>query len=305
MISIKNVTKKFPSVTALEGVSLEIKDKEFFGLLGPNGAGKSTLMNLIIGYLNAEEGEILVDGEKMNTGSLELRKKIGLVPQSLALYDEITAKENLEIFGSFYGIDKKELRYVIADKLKMVGLFERKNNKVKTFSGGMKRRLNLAASLLHDPKIILCDEPTVGIDPQSRNAIFDYLESLNNDGKTIIYTTHYMEEAERLCSRIAIIDFGHIISAGTLDDLLNELEYRQSVTIMKNPVTEKYISELKTFGTIIDEPDKFELQPEDGLKLSEFFEKIEATGISYSSINIKRPSLEALFLHLTGRSLRD
>lgn len=305
MISVKNITKKFTSVTALEKVSVEIKEKEFFGLLGPNGAGKSTLMNIIIGYLDAEEGEILIDGEKMNSGELELRKKIGLVPQTLALYEEISAKENLEIFGSFYGINKKELRYIIADKLKMVGLFERQKDKVKTFSGGMKRRLNLAASLLHDPKIILCDEPTVGIDPQSRNAIFDYLESLNAEGKTIIYTTHYMEEAERLCSRIAVIDFGHIISVGTLDELLDELEYRQSITITKNPVTEKYITELNSFGTIIDEHDKFELQPDDGLILSDFFKKVEETGINYSSINIRRPSLEALFLHLTGRSLRD
>lgn len=305
MISVKNITKKFPSVTALDNVSVEIKEKEFFGLLGPNGAGKSTLMNIIIGYLDAEEGEILIDGEKMNSGTLELRKKIGLVPQTLALYEEISAKENLEIFGSFYGIDKKDLRYIIADKLKMVGLFERQKDKVKTFSGGMKRRLNLAASLLHDPKIILCDEPTVGIDPQSRNAIFDYLESLNDEGKTIIYTTHYMEEAERLCSRIAVIDFGHIISVGTLDELLDELEYRQSITISKNPATEKYITELKSFGTIIDEHDKFELQPDDGLILSDFFKKVEETGINYSSINIRRPSLEALFLHLTGRSLRD
>jgi len=305
MISVKSITKKFPSVTALENVSVEIKEREFFGLLGPNGAGKSTLMNLIIGYLDAEEGEIFIDGQRMNSGALELRKKIGLVPQTLALYDEISAKENLEIFGSFYGIDRKELRYIIADKLKMVGLFERKNDKVKTFSGGMKRRLNLAASLLHDPKIILCDEPTVGIDPQSRNAVFDYLESLNAEGKTIIYTTHYMEEAERLCSRIAVIDFGHIISVGTLDELLNELEYRQSITITKNPVTEKYITELKSFGTIIDDHDKYELQPDDGLILSDFFKKVEETGINYSFINIRRPSLEALFLHLTGRTLRD
>ena len=305
MISIKNITKKFPTVTALDNVSLEIKEREFFGLLGPNGAGKSTLMNLLIGYLDPEDGEILIDDEKMSTGSHDLRKKLGLVPQSLALYEDISAKENLEIFGSFYGINKKDLYFIIADKLKMVGLFDRKNDKVKTFSGGMKRRLNLAASLLHDPKIILCDEPTVGIDPQSRNAIFDYLESLNNEGKTIIYTTHYMEEAERLCTRIAVIDFGHIISTGTLDDLLNGLEYRHSITITKNPVTEKNIIAFKSFGTIVEEPDKYELQPEDGLVLSEFFKKVEETGINYSLINIKKPNLEALFLHLTGRSLRD
>jgi ABC-2 type transport system ATP-binding protein len=305
MISINNVTKKFASTTALDNVSLEIKENEFFGLLGPNGAGKSTLMNLMIGYLDADEGEIIVDGNKISSGSLLLRKKIGLVPQSLALYEDISARENLEIFGSFYGIPKRDLRYTIADQLKMVGLFERKNEKVKTYSGGMKRRLNLAASLLHDPNIILCDEPTVGIDPQSRNAIFDYLESLNEKGKTIVYTTHYMEEAERLCSRIAVIDFGRIISAGTIDELLNSLEYKQTISITKTPVTENKITSFNSFGTIIDEQDKFELHPNDGLILSEFFKKVEETGIGYSSINIKRPTLEVLFLHLTGRSLRD
>ncbi len=305
MIDINNITKKFPATTAIDNISLRIGEKEFFGLLGPNGAGKSTLMNLLIGYLDADNGEILIDGEKMTMGSLELRKKIGLVPQSLALYEDISAKENLEIFGSFYGISKKDLRYIIAEKLKMVGLFERKGDNVKTFSGGMKRRLNLAASLLHDPDIILCDEPTVGIDPQSRNAIFDYLEALNEQGKTIIYTTHYMEEAERLCSRIAIIDSGRIISQGTIDELLQGLEYKQSISITKSPVTEKNINSFKQFGTIIEDPDKYELQPDDGLVLSDFYKKAEETGINYTFINIRRPSLEALFLSLTGRSLRD
>ena len=241
----------------------------------------------------------------MQTSSLQLRKKIGLVPQSLALYEDISAKENLEIFGSFYGLNSRELRYIIADKLKMVGLFEKKNDRVKSFSGGMKRRLNLAASLLHDPEIILCDEPTVGIDPQSRNAIFDFLETLNDAGKTIIYTTHYMEEAERLCTRIAVIDFGHIISVGTLDELLKNVEYKQSITIAKNPATEKYIDSFRSFGTVIDDNDKYELQPLDEIVLSEFYKAAEQKGISYSSISIRRPSLEALFLHLTGRSLRD
>lgn len=305
MISINGITKKFTSTTALDNVFLEIKENEFFGLLGPNGAGKSTLMNLLIGYLDSDRGEILIDGKKMLTGSLELRKQIGLVPQTIALYEDISAKENLEIFGSFYGISTKDLRYIIADKLKMVGLFERRNDHVKSFSGGMKRRLNLAASILHDPQIILCDEPTVGIDPQSRNAIFDYLEALNGAGKTVIYTTHYMEEAERLCSRIAIIDSGHIISVGTLNDLLSKLELKETISISKNPVTEKSISSFSAFGSIINEQDRYELQPDDGLVLSDFFKKVEETGIGYSSVNIRRPSLEALFLHLTGRSLRD
>ncbi len=250
MITIKNVTKKFSEVTALDNISLEIKEKEFFGLLGPNGAGKSTLMNILVGYLNADSGEILIDNEKISTENLEIRKKIGLVPQSLALYDDISAQENLEIFGSLFGLTKKTLQYNIAEKLNMVGLFDRKKDKVKNFSGGMKRRLNLAASILHDPKIILCDEPTVGIDPQSRNAIFEYLEKLNDDGKTIIYTTHYMEEAERLCNKIAIIDFGKIISSGTPQQLLEGLEFNQTITISKNQITEKNKDVFKHFWGI-------------------------------------------------------
>ena len=306
MISINNITKKFPSTTALDHVSLKIEEKDFFGLLGPNGAGKSTLMNLLVGYLDSDGGEILIDGEKITQGNLEIKKKIGLVPQTIALYEELSAQENLEIFGSLFNLDKKELRYTIAQKLKMVGLFEKKKEKVSTFSGGMKRRLNLAASLLHDPKFILCDEPTVGIDPQSRNAIFEFLEKLNNDeGKTIIYTTHYMEEAERLCNRIAIIDVGHIISVGTMQELLDSLNYERTITISKNHLTESKKSLFSSFGKLIDENDKFELQPAVGLKLSDFFEAIEKNGISYSNINIKKPSLEALFLHLTGKSLRD
>lgn len=305
MISIKNITKKFSAITALDNISLDINENELFGLLGPNGAGKSTLMNLLVGYINADEGEILIDGEKISTDNLEVRRKIGLVPQTLALYDELSAQDNLEIFGSFYNLKKNDLKYVVADKLNMVQLYDRKKDKVKTFSGGMKRRLNLAASLLHDPKIILCDEPTVGVDPQSRNAIFDYLAKLNEQGKTIIYTTHYMEEAERLCSRIAIIDFGKIISTGEIEKLLEQLPYSQTILINKNQSTEKKTELFQTFGELINEQDKFELKPTDKLRLSEFFASMEKNGINYESIEIKKPSLEALFLHLTGRRLRD
>ncbi len=305
MISIRNVTKKFPSVTALDNISLDINDKEFFGLLGPNGAGKSTLMNLLIGYLGADSGEIYINNDKMSPNNFELRRKIGFVPQSIALYDDATAYENLEIFGSLYGIKKNILRALIAENLNRVQLFERRKDLVKNFSGGMKRRLNIAASLLHDPEILLCDEPTVGVDPQSRNAIFDFLEKLNDDGKTIFYSTHYMEEAERLCSRIAIIDFGKIISSGSLESLLEQLPYENTIQISKNKITESKLELFKTFGTIIDDNDKFELKPFDRLKLSGFFKEIEENGINYSSVDLHKPTLEALFLHLTGRSLRD
>ncbi|MCL5031466.1 MAG: ABC transporter ATP-binding protein [Bacteroidetes bacterium] len=305
MISIKNVTKKFPTVTALDNISLDIKEKEFFGLLGPNGAGKSTLMNLIIGYLDADEGELTVAGEKVTRNNLESRKKIGLVPQSIALYDDISAQENLEIFGSFFGIKKNLLRAVIAENLNRVELYDRRKDKVKGFSGGMKRRLNIAASLLHDPEILLCDEPTVGVDPQSRNAIFDYLEKLNEEGKTIIYTTHYMEEAERLCSRIAIIDHGKIIGAGSLDELLLLLPYEQTILISKNQLTEHKKDLFGKFGTILNDQEKYELKPFEKLKLSDFFKAMEENGIGYNFIDVNKPSLEALFLHLTGRRLRD
>jgi len=305
MISIKNVTKNFSTVTALDDISLEINKKEIFGLLGPNGAGKSTLMNLLIGYLDADEGELVVAGEKVTRNNLESRKKIGLVPQSIALYDDISAQENLEIFGSFFGIRKNLLRAVIAENLNRVELYDRRKDKVKGFSGGMKRRLNIAASLLHDPEILLCDEPTVGVDPQSRNAIFDYLEKLNDEGKTIIYTTHYMEEAERLCSRIAIIDHGKIIAAGTLDELLLMLPYEQTIIITKNQLTEHKKDLFNKFGSLLNDQEKYELKPNEKLKLSEFYKTMEENGIGYNFIEVNKPSLEALFLHLTGRRLRD
>jgi len=305
MISVNNVTKKFSTVTALNDISFEIHEKEFFGLLGPNGAGKSTLINLLVGYFDADEGELLIDGEKTGRNNFEVRKKIGLVPQSIALYDDISAQENLEIIGSFYNIRKNLLRAIIAENLNKVELYDRRKDKVKRFSGGMKRRLNIAASLLHDPPILLCDEPTVGVDPQSRNAIFDYLEKLNSEGKTIIYTTHYMEEAERLCSRIAIIDNGKIITAGTLEDLIQLLPYKQTIHINKNQTTEANEELFTKFGTMLNEPDMYELTPFEHIKLSEFYKAMEDSGIANNYIDIQKPSLEALFLHLTGRRLRD
>jgi ABC-2 type transport system ATP-binding protein len=305
MIQINGVSKSFPGVTALRNVTLEVRDGEFFGLLGPNGAGKSTLMNLLIGYLNPDGGDIFVGDEKVSRDNLAARRNVGMVPQSLALYDDISAQENLEIFGSFYHIERRTLKERIAERLHAVQLYDRRNDKVKTFSGGMKRRLNLISSLLHDPALLLCDEPTVGVDPQSRNAIFDYLELLNREGKTIVYTTHYMEEAERLCSRIAIIDSGAIVAEGTLDDLLGKLAYEETISIAKNSSTNDKLGMFKRFGAVIDEEERFELKPGAEFRLSLFFSSLEAEGISPRSIQMSKPTLEALFLHLTGRSLRD
>ncbi len=305
MITIQQVTKKFPSVTALDRVTLEIREQEFFGLLGPNGAGKTTLMSLLVGYHNADEGVITIDGQKVSQDNLEIRKEIGFVPQSLALYDELNAQENLEMFGKLYDIEQKILHERMKEQLNAVGLYERRKDKVKTFSGGMKRRLNMIASLLHDPKVLICDEPTVGVDPQSRNAIFDFLELLNKQGKTVVYTTHYMEEAERLCNRIAIIDHGNIIALGTTDELLEKLPYDETIIIAKNPSTLEHKPLFRDFGELIEDDDHFELKPANGFVLSKFFSQIEENGLKYKWVELHRPSLEAVFLQLTGRRLRD
>jgi ABC-2 type transport system ATP-binding protein len=305
MINIYQITKKYTTLVALDVVTLEVQQQEFFGLLGPNGAGKTTLMNLLVGYLNPDSGTITIDGDIVTQDSLEIRKKIGFVPQSLALYDELTAQENLEVFGQMFDIPRKLLKKRIEDQLHAVELYDRRKDKVKTFSGGMKRRLNIITSLLHDPKVLLCDEPTVGVDPQSRNAIFEFLTFLNKQGKTIIYTTHYMEEAERLCSRIGIIDHGKIIALGSTDALLEQLTYEETITINKNPLTVKNQKVFEKFGTLREEEDYFELKPADGFLLSKFFTDLEMQGIQYSWVELHRPTLEALFLQLTGRRLRD
>lgn len=305
MIDIRHITKTFPAVTALDDVSLEIREKEFFGLLGPNGAGKTTLMNLLVGYLNPEKGTITIGGQQVGQDNLEIRKTIGFVPQSIALYDELSARANLEMFGALFDLPHKLLKERIDERLNAVGLYDRRNDNVKTFSGGMKRRLNIIASLLHDPNVLLCDEPTVGVDPQSRNAIFDYLESLNAQGKTVIYTTHYMEEAERLCSRIAIIDHGKIIASGMTDELIDMLPYEETIIVAKNPATGERTATFREFGTLVEANDHFELKPGTGFTLSRFFKRVEQEGMKYRWFELHRPTLEELFLHLTGRRLRD
>ena len=305
MIKLENVNKSFSTVKALDEVSLEINRGEFFGLLGPNGAGKSTTMNLLIGYLSADSGSILINGEEVNTTKLNFRKEIGFVPQSIALYDELSAVENLRIFGSLYNLPKAELEEEINSYLNAVGLYERRKEEVRNFSGGMKRRLNLITALLHKPKVLLCDEPTVGVDPQSRNAIFDFLEKLNADGLTIVYTTHYMEEAERLCNRVAIIDSGKIIALGTPDELLQMLPTSEHIYITKNNVTTSKVNVFKSYGEIIDNTERYELRLNKEEKLSSFFGALENANVNVQNVTIQKPTLEELFLNLTGKRLRD
>ncbi|MCX7832806.1 MAG: ABC transporter ATP-binding protein [Ignavibacteria bacterium] len=305
MLKINDIVKEFPGVKALDGITLEIQDKEFFGLLGPNGAGKSTLINIIVGYLQADKGNITYKGKDIKELGISYKKRIGLVPQTIALYEDLNAIDNLKIFGSLFDIPKKELKNIIEEKLSAVGLYERRKDLIKNYSGGMKRRLNIIAALLHNPDILLCDEPTVGVDPQSRNAIFNYLNDLNEKGMTIIYTTHYMEEAEKLCKRIGIIDYGKIIALGTLDELLSLIPPNKLIYIARNNFTETKIENFNKFGTITTENCKYKLEANHNFKLSEFFKALEENGVSERFIEIYKPNLETLFLNLTGRIFRD
>ena len=219
MLVARNLGKTFGRIVAVDGVSLKLAPGELLGLLGPNGAGKSTTVALLAGLLPPDRGEVLVDDHRLVGDADPVKRRIGLVPQEVALYEELTARDNLRFFGGLYGFRGAVLERVIAAALELVGLADRARDRVATYSGGMKRRLNLAAGLLHDPDILLLDEPTVGVDPQSRHAIFENLQALKQRGKAILYTTHYMEEAERLSDRIVVMDHGQVIAADTLAGL--------------------------------------------------------------------------------------
>jgi linearmycin/streptolysin S transport system ATP-binding protein len=219
VLEIRNVRKTFGPLVAVDDVSFSVEPGQLVGLLGPNGAGKTTTVSIIAGLVTSDRGDVLVGGAPMSGDTDPLKRKIGLVPQDLALYDELTARDNLRFFGALYGLSGAALDRAMTSALTLVGLSDRARERVKAFSGGMKRRLNLAAGLLHDPDVLLLDEPTVGVDPQSRNAIFDNLEELKRRGKALLYTTHYMEEAERLADRIVVIDRGKVVANDTLAGL--------------------------------------------------------------------------------------
>jgi ABC-2 type transport system ATP-binding protein len=305
MLHIASVTKRYGALTALDGISLEIGRGEFFGLLGPNGAGKSTLMSLIAGLRAPDAGTITLDGKPLSVRDITTRSALGFVPQSLALYDDLSADQNLRIFGQLYGLRGAELQSRIDEALDAVQLTDRRRDPVKTFSGGMQRRLNLVAGLLHRPKLLLCDEPTVGVDPQSRNAIFDFLEKLNRDGLTIIYSTHYMEEATRLCSRIGIIDHGKILALGSLDDLLAQLPFADAIGFPASPTTAAFATAIAAHGELTSNHETHRFGSRPDFKISQFYTLAEHHGVSPRLFFHERPTLEALFLHLTGRKLRE
>lgn len=305
MLVIDQVTKRYGNLAALQGVSLDLKAGEFFGLLGPNGAGKSTLMALIAGLRRPDSGSITLEGQALTPENRGLRNSLGFVPQTIALYEDLTAEENLRIFGRLYGLGGAHLRERIDHALETAHLQDRRRHRVKTFSGGMQRRLNIVAALLHRPKLLLCDEPTVGVDPQSRNAIFEFLQTLNRDGLAVIYSTHYMEEASKLCSRIAIIDHGRLLAIGSLPQLMTRLPFQESLRIEGQNLSRDSLAPLLGFGELAADAEAHVLTLNAGTRLSEVFRAAEAAHLPTSSFQLSRPDLEDLFLHLTGKSLRD
>ena len=219
MLQATDLRKSFGTTAAVAGVTLDVKPGEIVGLLGPNGAGKSTTISMLCGLVRPDAGKVVIAGEAVGEDASSVKRRIGLVPQELSLFEDLPAIDNLELFGALYGVTGPTLRERVAAALELVGLADRAKAKPATFSGGMKRRLNIACALVHDPDVLLFDEPTVGVDPQSRNAIFDNIEALRARGKSIVYTTHYMEEAERLCDRIVIMDHGKVVARGTVDEV--------------------------------------------------------------------------------------
>jgi ABC-2 type transport system ATP-binding protein len=309
ILAAQNLEKSFGDQHAVRGVSFEIAKGEVFGLLGPNGAGKTTTISMLTGLLNPNSGQTLVDGQSLNQKANGLKSKIGFVPQELALYPTLSAYDNLIFFGRIYGLKGKVLRERVAEVLEIVGLTDRAKDRIENYSGGMKRRINIAAGLLHKPEILFLDEPTVGVDPQSRNAIFESVEALNKQGLTILYTTHYMEEAERLCNRIAIMDFGKVIALDTPKALIESLGgglLRVGLLNGKLPLVHKEVEQLSSVKAVSQVNDELMVQTHQSrqalLGLLEVTNKLDAR---VTSLEILEPNLETVFLQLTGRTLRN
>ncbi len=281
LLSLTNIRKAYGERTAVDGLSLTLGEGEVLGLLGPNGAGKSTTISIAVGLLAADAGRVDVCSQGPPT-TPTVRRNIGVAPQALALYDDLSADENLRFFASLYGLASEQQTRAVDGALDRVGLTDRRKDRVKAFSGGMKRRLNLAAALLHDPPIVLLDEPTAGVDPQSRSAILDEVRSLRSRGKGVIYTTHYMEEAQRVCDRVAIVDHGKLIAMGTVDELIGKHGGVSTITVQSGEQATRF---------------------ESADPVADLSKRLSDPGVT--NVRIDRPDLESVFMHLTGRSLRD
>jgi linearmycin/streptolysin S transport system ATP-binding protein len=309
ILAVQDLWKRYAQTDAVQGLSFEISKGEFFGLLGPNGAGKSTTIGLLSGLVEPTRGHITISGLDLFSRPMEAKAKLGLVPQSFALYPTLCTRDNLVFFGRIYGLKGKRLRERITRVLEIVGLTDRIEQTVSTFSNGMKRRLNIAAGLLHEPDILILDEPTIGVDPQSRNAILESIKSLNQSGVTVLYTTHYIEEAQRLCDRVAIIDQGKIIALDSPSRLIRDFGRGVIFVECNAGIDDKLLDQMKGIGlvrVVNDQGRIIHIETDRTDQASrELLELMKTRDGLLKTLNISEPNLETVFIHLTGRNLRD
>jgi len=307
---VKDLTKKFKNIEAVKNVTFSVEKGEAYGLLGPNGAGKTTTIQMITGLFPPSSGQISIGGIDMIQTPKKAQDLIGIVPQEIALYQNMSARENLKFWGRMYGLSGQLLKNRVDEALELIGLTARAKDKVVTFSGGMKRRVNIAAAILHRPDLLIMDEPTVGIDPQSRTHILDTVRRLNVEGMTVIYTSHYMEEVEYLCERIGIMDHGQFIAQGTISELRESIGDRSRILLSFSQ--EHNLQQVPVLLPNIDDKDiqleekkltVFHKKPQE--VLSELVQQVTKAGAQVKAVEIIEPNLESVFLHLTGRSLRD
>ncbi len=310
------LVKRFGDRTAVDDVSFEIRPGEAYGLLGPNGAGKTTAISMLVGLLARDGGEVVVDGISLDDHPTDAKAAIGLVPQELALYPELTAAENLTFFGRLYGLKGQTLSRRVAEVVEVVGLTDRASDRVATYSGGMKRRVNIAAGLLHRPLLLVLDEPTVGVDPQSRNAILETVEDLGRAGMALLYTSHYMEEVERVCDRVGILDEGRLVAEGTRRELVARLGQHDLVLLSTDGDSHALIDAARAVGGVQNavvlprqeeaSATRVQVTVADGrARLPALIAAAAAAGVAITSVEVAEPDLEAVFLHLTGKALRD
>lgn len=310
MLELVDLSKKFKQNDAVKNLNMFIEKGEIIGLLGPNGAGKSTAISMLSSLIEPTKGDVRFQNKSMIKHPAPLRNVIGVVPQEIALYEDLTAEENMQFFGKIYRLRGTQLKKKIDEVLEQIGLTDRRKDIVKTFSGGMKRRLNIGVAMLHDPEIIIMDEPTVGIDPQSRNYILETVKRLNKEKQmTVLYTSHYMEEVEFLCDRIYIMDKGNLIASGTKDEIKRILSAEKTISIQADRWNDEFIEELKQNPTVnrvtVGEKEITIIIPREVNMFAAIIRMAENADVELHSVDVQTPTLEDVFLHLTGRALRD
>ena len=311
ILEVHNLVKKYGDFTAVKGISFDIKEGEVFSLLGPNGAGKTTTISVLSTLYTPSGGDAIVGGHSVSKEPMAVRNLIGVVPQDLAIYDDLTARENLSFWGQMYGLSGQKLKTRIDLVLEQIGLSDKANQRIKTYSGGMKRRVNIGVGLLHEPRLLFMDEPTVGIDPQSRRSILDSVKDLNMQGVTVLYTTHYMEEAQELSNRVGIIDHGELIALGTQKELTHQVGENDALILRvgEGEDAQALAAAVRSLPGVLkaDVTDQTVtiIAPEAEEILASVVAKANEIGAKIRSVDIQEPNLEAVFLHLTGRALRD